>query len=81
MFWRNLLPHHKFQDEVTKFYQNISTHEPNYWAPSYQKDSDLNPHTCKNLKFHFHILYYLEIPGNTTVMSQFYQLLHTQNDL
>jgi len=30
IFWRNLLPHRKFRDEVTKFYQNISTHEPNY---------------------------------------------------
>jgi hypothetical protein len=29
VFWRNLPPHHKFQDEVTKFYQNAGTHEPN----------------------------------------------------
>ena len=33
-----------------------------------KEDSDLNPHTCRNHKFHFHDLYYLELPGNTTVI-------------
>jgi hypothetical protein len=33
-----------------------------------KKDSDHNPHTCKNLKFHFHDLYYLELPRNTTAI-------------
>ena len=56
-----------FEMRSTNFTKTLAPMNQTTEQHPIKKDSDLNLHTCKNLKFNFHGLYCLEIPGSTTV--------------